>query len=330
VNLSPLNTLQFAPGTTVGQPASNASPDPVLSLPKVWEWRVAVERQLTGKSTLSLAYVGSSGNRQLREEATLQPGAQLPNYFTFASDGRSNYNAFEAQLRGDIAPRLYTLLSYTWAHSIDTGSELGAVFLTGAGFGAATDRGSSSFDIRHNMAASTAWNPRFLKGFTLSATASARAGFPFDVTTVDRGIGLGFANSNRPNLAPGMPLWINNSSVPGGRQLNPQAFTTPSGERGNLGRNVLTGPGLFQIDASLRRQFRLTDSVTLECSASAFNVFNQASFANPIGYLGSPLFGRPTSMQNLMLGSGTPNGGLTPLFQPGGPRTAEFGVKVSF
>ena len=330
VNLSPLNTFQFAPGTTVGQPASNTLSPPVLFLPQVWEWRAAVERQLTVKSTLSLAYVGSSGTHELREEATLQPGGQLPNYLTFASDGRSNYTALEAQLRGDIASSLYSLLSYTWAHSIDTGSQVGAVFLTGAGFGAATDRGSSSFDTRHNLSASTAWNPRFLKGFSLSAAASARTGFPFDVTTVDRSIGLGFANSNRPDLVPGMPLWIDNPSLPGGRQLNPQAFTTPNGEIGNLGRNVLTGPGLFQMDASLRRQFRLTDSLTLECNASAFNLFNHASFANPIGYLGSPLFGQPTSMQNLMLGSGTPNSGLTPLFQPGGPRTAEFGIKFSF
>jgi hypothetical protein len=330
VNLSPLNTLQFAPGTTVGQPASNTLPQPVLSLPKVWEWRAAAERQLTASSSLSLAYVGSSGTRQLREEATLPPGGQLPNDLFFASDGRSNYNAFEAQLSGNIAPRLHLLLSYAWAHSIDNGSQLGAVFLTGPGFGAATDRGSSNFDIRHNLAASTAWNPRFLKGFTLSATVSARTGFPFDVTTLDRSIGLGFANSNRPNLVPGMPVWIDNPSVPGGHQLNPKAFSEPSGEVGNLGRNVLTGPGLFQIDASLRRKFRLTDFMTLECSASAFNVFNHASFANPIGYLGSPLFGQPTSMQNLMLGAGTPNSGLTPLFQSGGPRTAEFGVKFSF
>ncbi|MBV8906922.1 MAG: TonB-dependent receptor [Acidobacteriia bacterium] len=330
VNLSPLNTLQFAPGTTAGEPASNTFPHTVLFLPKVWEWRLAAERQLTVRSTLSVAYVGSSGTHQLREEATLQPGGELPNYFTFVSDGKSSYNALEVQLRGDIAPRLYAIVSYAWAHSIDNGSQLGAVFLAGPGFGAATDRGSSSFDIRHNVTASTAWNPHFLKGFTLSATASARTGFPFDVTTVDRSIGLGFANSNRPDLVPGMPLWIPDPSVPGGRQVNPRAFTAPSGEIGNLGRNVLTGPRLFQIDASVRRQFRLTDSLTLECNASAYNLFNHANFANPIAFLGSPLFGQPVSMQNLMLGSGTPNSGLTPIFQPGGPRTAEFDLKFSF
>jgi hypothetical protein len=84
------------------------------------------------------------------------------------------------------------------------------------------------------------------------------------------------------------------------------------------------------LDASLRRQVRLHGSLVLDVSASAYNVFNRASFSNPIGYLGSALFGQSTSMQSLMLGSGGPNSGLTPMFQQGGPRTVELGIKFSF
>jgi hypothetical protein len=160
---------------------------------------------------------------------------------------------------------------------------------------------------------------------------TAHTGFPFDVTTVDRSIGLGFANAGRPNLVYGVPLWIANNSVPGGRQLNPAAFQNPAGQAtGTLGRNVLTGFGTFQVDASMRRRFRLYRSSVLDVSASAYNVFNHASFSNPVGYLGSALFGQATSMQSLMLGSGSPNNGLTPIFQQGGPRTVELSVKFSF
>jgi hypothetical protein len=128
-----------------------------------------------------------------------------------------------------------------------------------------------------------------------------------------------------------VPLWIENSSVPGGREVNPAAFQIPTGQtNGTLGRDVLTGCGTFQIDASLRRQFRLHGSSVMEVNASAYNLFNRASFSNPVGYLGSALFGQSTSMQSLMLGSGGPNSGLTPMFQQGSPRTVELGLKISF
>ncbi|MGA8028835.1 MAG: hypothetical protein WB992_16960 [Bryobacteraceae bacterium] len=169
------------------------------------------------------------------------------------------------------------------------------------------------------------------RGWNLSSTLQARTGFPFDVTSSDRTIGLGFANTGRPDLIFGVPIWIENSSVPGGRELNPAAFAATSElTNGALGRNILTGPGLFQIDASLRRQFRLFGAASLETSITAFNVLNHAGFSNPVGYLGSALFGQPASMQNLMLGSGTPTNGLTPIFQSGGPRTVEMNFKFSF
>jgi hypothetical protein len=61
-----------------------------------------------------------------------------------------------------------------------------------------------------------------------------------------------------------------------------------------------------------------------------FNALNQPAFANPVPFLSSPWFGQSTSMQNLMLGSGSANTGLPPLFQNGGPRSAELSFRVSF
>lgn len=341
VNLSPLNSWVFVPGeinTNPGAPVTPLPSTPVLFLPQVWEWRASVERAIGERSTLSLSYVGSQGRRLLREDATLLPGTQIPQSFAFASDGASDYDALVAQFRGHITPSLYTLVSYTWGHSIDTGSQDSSIFLAGPSYGNA-DRGSSSFDIRHNVSASltyllpgphaAAWP--WLAGWNLSSTMEAHTGFPFDVTSLDRSIGLGFANSARPNLVSGVPLWIQDSALPDGRELNPAAFQPAVGAiNGTLGRNVLTGPGLFQIDASLRKQFRLRGAAVLEVNASAFNLFNHSAFSNPIGYLGSALFGQPASMQNLMLGSGNPNGGLSPVFQAGGPRTVELNLKFSF
>jgi hypothetical protein len=208
-------------------------------------------------------------------------------------------------------------VSYTCGHSIDTGSQGSSVFLVQPGYRDAEDRGSSDFDVRHNLNASLSyrlpsWHANGLRGFwfsgwSLSSSLQAHTGFPFDVTTLDRSIGLGFANSGRPNPVPGVPIWIQNNSVPGGRELNSAAFTPALVlANGALGRNVLTGPGLFQIDASLRRQFKVFRMSSLEMSANAFNLLNRASFANPAGYLGSALF-RPIHLDaELDAGFGKP------------------------
>lgn len=70
--------------------------------------------------------------------------------------------------------------------------------------------------------------------------------------------------------------------------------------------------------------------ISMEGIVSAFNLPNHPSFSNPVGYLGSGLFGQADSTANLMLGSGSPTTGLTPLFQNGGPRTVELSLRFSF
>ena len=170
-----------------------------------------------------------------------------------------------------------------------------------------------------------------MRHWTLSGIFRARTGFPVDVMDSEQPLGQGFDNAGRPDLVPGVPVWLDDSSVAGHRRLNPAAFTVPSsGVTGTLGRNAIAGNSLAQLDASLRREFPLFRQLSLEVTLNIFNVLNHPAFANPVPYLSSPWFGQPTSMQNLMLGSGTPNTGLPPLFQTGGARAGEFGFRFSF
>jgi hypothetical protein len=343
VNLSPLNSWQFAPlGGTIPaspMPAIGESVPPSLSLPRIWEWRASVERSVGNRSILSLAYVGSAGSKLLRLEGTTDTSTGILQQTYFTNYGRSDYQALETQFRGNLSANVSTLISYTWGHSTDNGSQGSAVYLAQPVYAASLDRASSDFDIRHNVNASISYRSPsgfsarrgWLRNWTLSTTAEARTGFPFDVTTADRSIGLAFANTARPNLVSSQAIWIQNKSAPWGKVLNSNAFQLPeTGVNGNLGRNILRGAGLFQIDASLRRQFRVRGRSSIETAVSAFNLLNHAGFSKPTGYLGSPLFGQPVSMQNLMMGSGNPTNGLTPVFQSGGPRTVEIGVKFTF
>jgi hypothetical protein len=330
-NENPFSVWQYlpqSPNPVVNTSDVSGSAQATLYLPRVWEWRTSLEKSVHENSLLSLSYFGSAGRKLLRNEATEDQQTGLLQSLAFTSLGSSDYQALLAQFRGNFTPHFYSLVSYTWSHSIDNGSSDTAPLLVATGNSNAYDRGSSSFDVRHVLSASLGYT---FRGWNLSSTLFARAGFPFDVTTVDRSLGLGFDNSGRANLVSGEPLWIANAAVPGGRELNPAAFQAPaSGQNGSLGRNVLTGPGVFQIDASLRRQFRVFKNVAAETSLSAYNLLNHPAFANPVNYLGSALFGQSTSSANLMLGSGSPTTGLTPLYQAGGPRTVELSLRFTF
>ncbi len=68
----------------------------------------------------------------------------------------------------------------------------------------------------------------------------------------------------------------------------------------------------------------------MDAGLNIFNVLNHPQFADPVAFLSSPWIGQSTSMQNLMLGTGSPNTGMPPLFQTGGSRSAELSLRLSF
>jgi hypothetical protein len=135
----------------------------------------------------------------------------------------------------------------------------------------------------------------------------------------------------RPDLITGVPLYLHDSSVPGGKRINPAAFAEPVfGRQGTLGRNALRGFPVWQMDVAVRRQINLTDRVNLQLKLEAFNVFNHPNFGDPINDLINPLFGRSTSMLSTSLGLGGTSGGLNPLYQIGGPRSLQAVLKLQF
>ncbi len=85
-----------------------------------------------------------------------------------------------------------------------------------------------------------------------------------------------------------------------------------------------------QIDTAIRREFRWKEKRAILVRLEAFNVLNQANFADPVKYLSSSVFGQSTSMLNLMLGTGSPGSGLAPTLQTGGPRSLQGSVRFRF
>jgi hypothetical protein len=185
-------------------------------------------------------------------------------------------------------------------------------------FESGADRASSDFDQRQNLVAYSIWNVGLtrdasrlkklvLADWQLAGMAGFRSGFPFNLIADGFPACPGSSVSpssatvilrNRPSLLPGAdPFLSQRAPVPGGYQLlDLAAFCNPGpGVVGNLGRNALTGPGLWNVDLSIAKSLRprfLGESGSIQARADLFNAFNHANLGNP-GAFGNPaLLGR--------------------------------------
>jgi hypothetical protein len=163
----------------------------------------------------------------------------------------------------------------------------------------------------------------------VDSTLKARSATPFSVVFLTELANGDVAELTYPDYVRGVPVYVSDPNLAGGRRINRAAFL-PSFSGRNLGRNSLRGFGFSQVDVSLRRQLNLTERVRLHLRAEVFNLFNRPNFGNPVNDLRSSLFGQSVQTLGGSLGAGGVNGGLSPVYQVGGPRSAQFTLKVQF
>ncbi len=317
--------------------------DPNLKLPRTYQWNVALEQSLGSGQSLSLTYVGAVGRDLLRETILFQPNPDFSTVSKTDNTAASNYNALQVKFQRRLSKGLQALASYTFSHSIDNSSSDAATYLStpGAIANPNIDRGDSDFDIRHSFTGGVTYNlpsaPASQKGvhailsnWSVDSFVLARSAPPIDIIGAFS-VGAGYALTPRPDVVPGVPLVLYGSQYPGGKEFNAAAFTPPpSGQQGDLGRNVLRGFGAWQADFSVQRQFHLTEKMSLRFRGEFFNLFNHPNFGSPDNTLGDLLFGQSTQMLASSLGSGGPNGGFNPLYQIGGPRSIQLALKLQF
>jgi len=103
-------------------------------------------------------------------------------------------------------------------------------------------------------------------------------GVPQTTAVVNTPGGGNSRNIRRPNVVSGVSPYLKT-----GRQfLNPAAFTTPApGTFGNSRRNNYTGPRLTQVDLTLKKEFSVTERLSFEFHADAYNIMNHPNYANP-------------------------------------------------
>jgi hypothetical protein len=316
--------------------------DPNHVLPRTYEWNASVERSFGKADLITLTYVGAGARKLMRQDNYNAPNPNFTGEFDLMRNGASaNYDALQAQYRHRFTRGLQTLLSYTWSHSIDNVSS--DAYYANVPPGASSDRGSSTYDIRHTFSgaisydipapAAGIWKAIF-GSWSTDSIIYARTAPPLNIVTGQSTHGTylsGSTSVQRPNLVSGVPLWISDPNVAAGKRINKAAFSVPTGTaQGNLGRNTLNGFGATEVDLTLRRQFKLRERLSLQARADLFNIFNHPNFGPPVNYLTSPLFGQATQMLGASLGAGGQTGGLNPLYQIGGPRSAQLALKLQF
>jgi hypothetical protein len=119
------------------------------------------------------------------------------------------------------------------------------------------------------------------------------------------------------------------SQYPGGRAINYAAFktvATTSNVDGNAGRNLARGFDAAQADLTLRRDFPFSDRVGLQFRAEAYNVLNHPIYGSVYNSLtvGPSLFGQAYNTESSELG------GLSSIYQVGGPRSMQVSLKLHF
>jgi hypothetical protein len=214
------------------------------------------------------------------------------------TDFDSHYNSLVTDARAKLANGLHVQGKFVWSHSIDDDSvaihdETYTAEKVPTMYNYAANRGSSDFDCRLAFAANFTWElprPRsraanaVLGGWELDGLMQAQSGNPFNPTVgFDDAHLLGGTSDQgqRPNLVlTGQPIVTGNPS----QYFNPQAFSLPApGYYGNLGRNVLTGPGLVMVSLALERDFLKTEKRALRIRVEDFNVANHPNFQIPSG-----------------------------------------------
>ncbi len=318
-----------------------------MHVPRVDAWNVTLQRELTPTISGEIAYVGNHGEgffgdnpaananaAKLTGFGTLSTNERKP-YFnsfgwtqgidSFCNCATSNYNAMQAKLTKRFSGNYSVLAHYTYAKA---NNHNGDFFVDEA-----IAYGPADFGRTHSfIVAGIAELPfgkgkeglakALLDGWQINTNVVVQSGIPFSVGYRGRGAD-GDTGPNRADLigdANGSKTqdeWYNATAI--GEAGS--AFARPAaGTFGNSGRNFLTGPGYWNVDASLFKRFRFSDRTNLEFRVEVQNLFNHVNLGQPDSEVGIP--GNP----NTNAGRITSNAynGSDPM------RNVQFGLRLQF
>ena len=230
----------------------------------------------------------------------------LANTWTWFSDGTSSYNALELNLNHRFSHDLSLRANYTWSKALDDGDSLNqttagnAPGLVANPYDIRADWGPATYDVRNLGSIGLVYalpfgngksyvnnlgnvSNAFVGGWSVTSIVIAQSGFPFTPQ-------LSYNPSNNGDTRNPVRPFINpnftGNVITGNpnQWFNPAAFLQPpanSGFYGNLGRDTLNGPSLFDWDFSAIKDTRLSERTSLQFRAEIFNIVNHTNFNTP-------------------------------------------------
>lgn len=279
----------------------------------IQSWNLNVQRELMPDLAVMAGYFGSKGTHlrisrninqpsngvrpfsRLSATSPILPGATLGNITQIEGTGNSSYNALWTNVTRRFNKGLQLNASYTWSKSIDYNSLSSppAVITVQNSYDLKGDRGLSDFDARHRFVLSTIYElpfkgNRIKEGWQLTCIVQSQSGNPLNVITTNTTVN-GVPNTLRPDVAGPVEIfgrvekWFDTSRF------------IPVGRFGNLGRNVIVGPGFTNVDFSVLKDISLDEGRRLQFRFEAFDLFNTANFGQPGRVVGSAAFGQITN-----------------------------------
>ncbi|HEV2378366.1 MAG TPA: carboxypeptidase regulatory-like domain-containing protein [Terriglobia bacterium] len=212
-----------------------------------------------------------------------------------------NWNALEVNLRHPIGHNLFLTSSYTWQHCLSEAR--GSAFIGPSvqdSYHPSQNYGTCGTNVFNVWTSSLIYSLPWFRG-TTGLVNQALGGWQFsDITTVQSGFALdpGLATAT-PGLAT-RPDRVPGTSATGPKTLqewfNTNAFAAPAaGYFGNAAPGSIIGPGVFNFDMALYKDFRVKEDVNFQFRAEAFNIFNRANFAGVQTAYGAGNFGAVTA-----------------------------------
>jgi hypothetical protein len=204
-------------------------------------------------------------------------------------------------------------VSYTWSKSLDYNSLSSQGIVVQNSYNLRGDRGLSDFDARNRFVARAIYDlpfsgNQFVEGWQLAIIVQAQSGNPVNIVSSNSTV-TGIPNTLRPDVRG--PIAIIGSAD---RWFDTSVFSAVAGF-GNLGRNVVIGPGFSNTDLSLVKNTELNEKIRLQIRIEVFDLFNHANFGQPGNVVGTPGFGRITSTR-------------FPTGESGSSRQMQLGIKL--
>jgi hypothetical protein len=285
----------------------------------VQSYNFNIQQQLAGDFGVMVGYFGSKGTDlnlirnynqpingvkpypTLSASSAIFPGRPLSTILVQESDGNSNYNALWLTVIKRFAHGLQFNGSYTWSKSIDYNSRNNnatSTFLAQDSYNIRNDRGLSDYDARHRFVLSGIYDLPFkgnraLEGWELSTIVQLQTGNPINFHTTNATL-TGISGEVRPSVTgpvqTGFTPATNFAATAVTYIQNPSVFVAGTGF-GNLGRNVVIGPGFANVDFALVKNTKITEKLTWQIRADAFDLLNATNFTQPVSTIGSATTG---------------------------------------